>query len=132
MATNMPSRSLWVPKTSSMSCARVGLVCEATDPRLFPDPVIVEIVLFGYRFQRRGAVQGAVWPVLIVVRLVGVQDPPQMGLVPDETSQGLRCQAARGSVYATAPGQAVAELAEGGVVAEPAGALLVVVAAGSG
>jgi len=25
-----------------------------------------------------------VWPVLIVVDLVRVQDPPQMGLVPDE------------------------------------------------
>ncbi|HWN01137.1 MAG TPA: hypothetical protein VNO54_29145, partial [Streptosporangiaceae bacterium] len=24
------------------------------------------------------------WPMLIVVRLVVVQDPPQMGLVPDE------------------------------------------------
>jgi hypothetical protein len=31
-----------------------------------------------------GSVRGAVRPVLIVVDLVPVQDPPQMGLVPDE------------------------------------------------
>jgi hypothetical protein len=75
-----------VPKTSSMSCDQVVFVYQATDARLFPDAVIVEIDRFGWRFQRRGAVQGAVWPVLIVVRLVVVQDPPQMGLVPDEGS----------------------------------------------
>jgi hypothetical protein len=34
--------------------------------------------LFGQRFQRRGAVQGAVKSALIVVRLVLTQDPPQM------------------------------------------------------
>ena len=36
------------------------------------------------RFQRRGAAERAVRPVLIVVGLVVPQDPPQMGLVPDE------------------------------------------------
>src|ERR1022692_912311 len=115
-----------------MSCDQAILVDQPTDASLSSDAVQVEIGRLGQWLQRRGAMQGPVRPVLIVVRPVVVQNLPQMGLVPDETSQGLRCQAARGSVYATAPGQAVAELAEGGVVAEPAGALLVVVAAGSG
>ena len=48
------------------------------------DGVPVEIDGFGEGFQRCGCVQGAVRPVLIVVDLVRVQDPPQMGLVPDE------------------------------------------------
>ena len=48
------------------------------------DAVLLKIDRFGQRFQRRGAVQGAVRPVLIVVGLVLAQDPPQMGLVPDE------------------------------------------------
>ena len=38
----------------------------------------------GQRFQRRGAAQKAVRPVLIVVGLVLAKDLPQMGLVPDE------------------------------------------------
>jgi hypothetical protein len=29
-------------------------------------------------------VQGAVWPVLIMVDLVLAQDPPQVGLIPDK------------------------------------------------
>jgi hypothetical protein len=38
----------------------------------------------GSGFQRRGAVQGAVRPVLIVMSLVLAQDPPQLSLVPDQ------------------------------------------------
>ena len=49
-----------------------------------PDPVPLEIDRFRYGFQRRSCTQGAMRPVLIVVDLVRVQDPPQMGLVPDE------------------------------------------------
>jgi hypothetical protein len=48
------------------------------------DAVLVEIDSFGDRFQRRGAVQGAVRPMLVVVALVLAQDPPQMVLVSDE------------------------------------------------
>jgi hypothetical protein len=51
---------------------------------LFPDAVQVEVDRLGQRFQRRGAVQGAMRPVLIVVGLVLAQDLSQMGLVPDE------------------------------------------------
>src|ERR1019366_550316 len=39
-----------------------------------------------FRSQRRGAVQGAVRPALIVVDLVVAQDPPQMALIPDKGS----------------------------------------------
>src|ERR1019366_7977729 len=39
-----------------------------------------------FRSQRRGAVQGAVRPALIVVHLVVAQDPPQMALIPDKGS----------------------------------------------
>ena len=60
-----------------------------------PDAVLVEVDRFGCRFQRRGAVQGAVRPVLIVVGLVLAQDPPQMGLVLDECAvQGLAAASA--------------------------------------
>ena len=38
----------------------------------------------GSGLQRRGAVQGAVRPMLVVVALVLAQDPPQMVLVPHE------------------------------------------------
>src|ERR1017187_4525047 len=47
-------------------------------------PVLLKIDRFGQRLQRRGAVQGAVRPVLVVVGLVLGQDPPQMVLVPDQ------------------------------------------------
>ena len=47
------------------------------------DAVPVEIDRYGQGFQRRGRVQGTVRPVLIMVDLVRAQDPPQMGLVPD-------------------------------------------------
>ena len=75
-----------VPKTSSTSCDQAILVDQATDARLSSDAVLTEIGRLGERFQRRGAVQGAVRPVLIVVDLVLAQDPPQMSLVPDEGS----------------------------------------------
>ena len=38
------------------------------------------------QFQRRGGVQGAVRPVLVMVGFVLAQDPAQVGLVPDEGS----------------------------------------------
>src|ERR1035441_4359230 len=77
---------LCVPKTSSTSCDQAIFVDQATDARLSSDAVLTEIDRLGERFQRCGAVQGAVRPVLIVVDLVLAQDPPQMVLVPDEGS----------------------------------------------
>src|ERR1022692_2164811 len=75
---------LCVPITSSTSCDQPIFVDHATDVSLFSDAVQVEVDRLGQRFQRRGAVQKAVRPVLIVVGLVVAQDPPPMGLVPDE------------------------------------------------
>jgi hypothetical protein len=73
-----------VPKTSSTSCDQAIFVDQATDASVSSDAVLVEVGRFGQRFQRRGTVQGAVRPVLIVVSFVLAQDPPQMGLVPDQ------------------------------------------------
>jgi hypothetical protein len=50
-----------------MSCDQAILVDQATDASLSSDAVQVEIGRLGQRLQRRGAVQGAVRPVLIVV-----------------------------------------------------------------
>jgi hypothetical protein len=75
---------LCVPKTSSTSCDQAILVDQPTDTSLSSDAALTEIDRLGQRFQRRGAAQGAVRPVLIVVDLVLAQDLPQMGLVPDE------------------------------------------------
>ena len=67
---------LCVPKTSSTSCDQAVFVDHATGVSASSDAVLIEIDRFGQRFQRRGAVQGAVRPVLIVVDLVLAQDPP--------------------------------------------------------
>jgi hypothetical protein len=75
---------LCVPKTSFMSCDQVIFVDHATEASLASDVVIVEMDWFGQRFQWRGVAQGAVWPVLIVVGLVLMQDLRQVGLVSDE------------------------------------------------
>src|SRR5258708_14895305 len=75
---------LCVPKTSSTSGDQVVFVDQASDASPSSDAVLLKIDRFGYRFQRGSAVQGAVRPTLIVVGLVLAQDPPQMGLVPDE------------------------------------------------
>jgi hypothetical protein len=75
---------LCVPKTSSTSCDQAVFVDQATDASLSSDAVLVEIDRLGQRFQRQRCVQGAVRPVLIVVGLVLAQDPPHMGLTPDE------------------------------------------------
>ena len=75
---------LWVPITPSTSCDQAIFVDQATDGSLSSDAVLVEIDRFGQRFQRRGTVQAAVRPMLVVVALVIAQDPPQMVLVPDE------------------------------------------------
>jgi hypothetical protein len=83
-STKVQQPTLCVPKTSSTSCDQAIFVDQATDARLSSDAVLTEIDRLGERFQRRGAVQGAVRPVLIVVDLVLAQDPPQMSLVPDE------------------------------------------------
>jgi hypothetical protein len=48
------------------------------------DAVLLKIDRVGQRLQRRGAVQGTVRPVLVLVSLVLAQDPPQMVLVPDQ------------------------------------------------
>ena len=73
-----------VPKTSSTSGDQAIFVDQATDASVSSDAVLLKIGRFGQRFQRRGAMQGAVRPVLIVVSFVLAQDLPQMGLVPAE------------------------------------------------
>jgi hypothetical protein len=78
--------TLCVPITSSASCDQPIFVDQATDVSLSSDAVQVEVDRLGQRFQRRGAVQGAVRPMLIVVGLILTQDLPQMGLVPDESA----------------------------------------------
>jgi len=50
------------------------------------DAVPVEIDRFRSGFQRRGGVQGAVRPVLVMVGFVLAQDLAQVGVVPDEGS----------------------------------------------
>ena len=67
-----------------MSCNEAIFADQATDASVPSDAVLLKIDWFGQRFQRRGAVQGAVRPVLIVVSLILAQDPAQMVLVPDE------------------------------------------------
>src|ERR1017187_8924503 len=81
---NLDPAPLCVPKTSSKSCDQAIFVDQATGASVSSDPVLVKIDRFGQRFQRRGAVQRAVRPMLVVVDLVLAQDPPQMVLVPDE------------------------------------------------
>jgi hypothetical protein len=78
--------SLCVPKASSTSCDQVIFVYQATDVSLPSDVVLVEIDRLGQRFQRRGCVWRAVRAVLIMVGFVLAQNPPQMGLVPDESA----------------------------------------------
>jgi hypothetical protein len=75
---------LWVPITPSTSCDQAIFVDCAADASVSPDAALVKIDRFGQRFQRRSCAQGAMRPMLIVVDLVLAQDPPQMGLVPDE------------------------------------------------
>jgi hypothetical protein len=66
-----------------MSCNEAIFADQATDASVPSDAVLLKIDWFGQRFQRRGAVQGAVRPVLIMVSLILAQDPAQMVLVPD-------------------------------------------------
>ena len=77
---------LCVPKTSSTSCDQAIFVDQATDARPSSNAVLTEIDRPRERFQRRGAVQGAMRPMLVMVAVVLAQDPPQMSLVPDEGS----------------------------------------------
>jgi hypothetical protein len=72
-----------VPKTSSTSCDQAIFADQATDASVSSDAVLLKIDRFGQLFERRGAVQGAVRAVLIVVGLVLAQDP-----VPLEYSTG--------------------------------------------
>ena len=85
-----------------MSCDQAVFVDQAAGAALFADAVLVEAGRFGQRFQRRGAVQGAVRPVLVVLGLALAQDPPQMGLVPDEGRRAAGL-AARGPRRPAAP-----------------------------
>src|ERR1035441_10737768 len=75
---------LCVPKTSSTSCDQAIFADQATGASVSSDAVLLKIDRLGQRFQRRGAVQEAVRPVLVMVALVVAQDPPQMVLVPDQ------------------------------------------------
>ncbi len=79
--------SLCVPKTSSKLCDQAIFVDQATDAIVSSDAVLLKIDRFGQRFRRRGAVQGAVRPMLLVVDLVLAQDPLQMVLVPTRVSR---------------------------------------------
>ena len=65
-------------------CDQAIFVDQATDARLSSDAVLLKIDRLGQRFQRRGAAQGAVRPMLVMVALVLAQDLPQMVLVPDQ------------------------------------------------
>jgi hypothetical protein len=65
---------LCVPKTSSTSCDQAIFVHQAADVSVSSDAVLLKIDRLGWRFQRRGAVQRAVRPVLIVMGLVLAQD----------------------------------------------------------
>jgi hypothetical protein len=49
-----------------MSCDQAIFVDQATDASVSSDAVLLKVDRFGQRFQRRGCVQGAVRPVLIV------------------------------------------------------------------
>jgi hypothetical protein len=53
-----------------MSCDQAVFVDQATDASVFSDAVLVEIDRFGQRFQRRGNLQEAVRPMLVMVALV--------------------------------------------------------------
>ena len=75
---------LCVPKTSSTSCDQAIFVDQATDASMSADAILLKIDRFGQRSQRRGTVQRAVRPMLVMVDLVFAQDPPRMVLVPDE------------------------------------------------
>src|ERR1035441_8043999 len=75
---------LCVPKTSSRSCDQAIFVDQATGAGVPSDAGLLKIDRVGQRLQRRGAVQGAVRPVLVMVDLVLAQDPPQMVPVPDQ------------------------------------------------
>jgi hypothetical protein len=77
-----------------MSCDQAIFVDHAASASLSSHAVLPKIDRFGQRFQRRGAVQGAVRPVLIMVGLVLGQHPAQVVLIDDQrpieqlTSQG--------------------------------------------
>src|ERR1039457_4829513 len=71
-------------KPRPRSCDQAIFVDQATDASVSSDAVLVEIDRVGQRCQRRGAVQAAVRPVLVVVDLVLAQDPPQMVLAPGQ------------------------------------------------
>jgi hypothetical protein len=55
-----------VPKTSSRSCDQAIFVDQATDASVSSDVVLLKIDGFGQRLQRRGTVQRAVRPVLVI------------------------------------------------------------------
>jgi hypothetical protein len=60
-------------------------VDDASDPVASSDPEGFEVGYLGWeRFERSGAGQGHVRPVVVVVTLAGRQDPAKMGQVPDE------------------------------------------------
>ena len=73
-------------ETSSTSCDQAIFVDQATGASAFSYAVLVEVDRLRQRFQRGGCAQGAVWPVQIVMGPVLAQDPPQMILVPDEST----------------------------------------------
>src|ERR1019366_10322826 len=71
-------------KPRPRSCDQAIFVDQATGASVSSDAGLLKIDRVGQRFQRRGAVQGAVRPMLVMVDLVVAQDPPQMVLVPDQ------------------------------------------------
>jgi hypothetical protein len=83
-----------VPKTLSKSWEQAIFVDLAIGASVSSDAVLFKIDGFGQRFQRRGAVQGAVRPVLIVVSLILTQDPEQMVCVLRIPSMALTSKVA--------------------------------------
>jgi hypothetical protein len=62
-------------KPPPRSCDQAIFVDQATDARMSSDAVLLKIDRVGQRLQRRGAVQRAVRPMLVMVSLVLAQDP---------------------------------------------------------
>src|SRR5258708_31420224 len=75
----------WRKRRSRWSSGVLVLVDDASDPVASSDPEGFELGYLGWkRFERSGAGQRHVRPVVVVVTLAGRQDPAEVGQVPDE------------------------------------------------
>jgi len=72
-------------RRSHWSSGVLVLVDDASDPVASSDPEGFEVGYLRWkRFERSGAGQGHMRPVVVVVTLAGCQDPAEVGQVPDE------------------------------------------------